>query len=302
MTTADYPALFSASDKASLGAQAAHLRIIRVQLLLLVLAAVTGRIAGAVENPYYRLLSVVTAVFLAIALVLMWILRTKRYEKVWFDCRAVAESVKTTTWRYMMLAPPYDSGKDDADVDAKFLRDLGEIRGARPGVDAHLAGLASGATQISDSMRKTRVLPLDERKDVYLSGRLLDQKNWYEGKARTNRSSASAWFWTVAALQMVGLILAIFQTGPRPWLINPVPLLMTLAAALVAWTQVKRHDELTQSYAMAAQELSALESLAQHVSDLKSFQEFVTQVEETISREHTMWVARREISIGAKRK
>ncbi|MGH7216732.1 MAG: DUF4231 domain-containing protein [Nitrospiraceae bacterium] len=295
MTTTDYPALFCASDKASLRAQAAYFRILWAQLFSLILAGITAKLASAVGPSSYRVLANATAAILAVGLLLMWVLRAKRYEKVWFDCRAVAESVKTATWRYMMQAPPYDRDEDEAHVDTGFLKDLGDIRGARPGVDAHLAGLVSGATQISDCMRRTRVLPLDERKKIYLRDRLVDQKTWYDGKARANRSSASAWFWTVAGLQVVALCLAIVQSDALLMSIDPVPIIMAVAAALVAWTQAKRHDELTQSYSLAAQELSSLEALAPHASDPKSLQAFVTQAEEAISREHTLWMARRNI-------
>jgi hypothetical protein len=295
MTTTDYPALFSASDTASIRAQAAYLRILWAHLFSLVLAGLTARIAGAVGPSSYRLLANATAVILAVGLLLMWVLRAKRYEKVWFDCRAVAESVKTAAWRYMMRAPPYDRDEGEAHVDTGFLKDLGNIREARPGVSAHLAGLLSGATQISDAMRRTRALPLDERKKTYLRDRLVDQKTWYEDKARSNRSAASVWFWTVAGLQVVALCLAIVQSDAPLLSIDPVPTIMAIAAAFVAWTQAKRHDELTQSYSLAAQELSSLEALAPTVSDPKNFQTFVTQVEGAISREHTLWMARRNI-------
>jgi hypothetical protein len=295
MTTTDYPALFSASDKASLRAQAAYLRILWAHLFSLVLAGITARIAGAVDPSSYRMLANATAVILAVGLLLMWVLRATRYEKLWFDCRAVAESVKTAAWRYMMQAPPYDRAENEGHADTGFLKDLGNIQEARPGVSAHLAGLVSGATQISDAMRRTRVLPLDERKKIYLRDRLVDQKTWYEDKARTNRSSASVWFWTVAGLQGVALCLAIVQSDAPLLSIDPVPTIMAVAAAFVAWTQAKRHDELTQSYSLAAQELSSLEALAPRVSDPKSFQAFVNQVEGAISREHTLWMARRNI-------
>ena len=115
MTTTDYyPALFFASDKASLRAQAAYLHILRAHLFSLVLAGTTAKIAAAVDPASYRVLATATAVILAVGLVLLWVLRAKRYEKVWFDCRAVAESVKTATWRYMMQAPPYERDEGDA--------------------------------------------------------------------------------------------------------------------------------------------------------------------------------------------
>lgn len=291
MTTADHPALFSASDKASLAAQRKYFRLLRLQLLLLIAASLSGSIAQAVSPTIQRPLSVATTVILAVGLVLMLILRAQRYDNVWFDCRAVAESVKTSAWRYMMQVPPYDQA--DSNADARFVNELAEIIKARPRVHGHLAGLAVGQKQISDSMRGTRSVPIDERKRIYLQERLIDQKTWYERKAQANRSSASRWFWSGITIQVLALALAILQSAFGSAPINPVPILMTLAAAFVAWTQARRHEELTQSYDLAAQELSALEGLYPHVSDPKTFQAFVSHVEDAISREHTLWRARR---------
>ena len=296
-----FPALYSSSSRASAGAQRKYLFLIRAQLFLLILASAGGSIAAVVGPSRSRQVSILTAIFLALSLVLMWILRVQRYEKIWFDCRAVAESVKTATWRYMMQVPPYDWDQESTNLDSKFIRELMEIREARPGIDSHLAGFSSGATEISEYMRKTRVLTLNDRRRIYLQERLQDQKKWYEDETRTNRTFASVWFWSISTMQALALVLAIVNAATGPWSINTVSIIMTLAAAFVAWTQVKRHDELIQPYGLAAQELSALEALESHASEPKRFQEFVTQVEEAISREHTMWCARRNVILGTKR-
>jgi len=301
MTREDYPALFSSSSKASASAQKKYLCLMRAQLFLLTVASATASIAVAVGPSRSRQVSILTAIFLALSLLLMWILRVQRYERIWFDCRAVAESVKTATWRYMMRVPPYDLDNDGANLDTRFIKELMEIREARPGIDSHLAGLSSGATEISEYMRKTRVLPLEDRRKIYLRDRLQDQKKWYEDKTRANRTFASVWFWSISAMQALALILAIINAAVGPYSINIVSIIMTLATAFVAWTQVKRHDELIQPYGLATQELSALESLECHVSEPKQFQEFVTQVEEAISREHTMWCARRNAFLETKK-
>ncbi len=106
MTRADYPAFFLSSSKASAGAQRKYLCLIRAQLVLMMLASAAASIAAAVGSSRGRQVSILTAIFLALSLELMWILRVQGYEKIWFDCQAVAESVKTATWRYMMQARP----------------------------------------------------------------------------------------------------------------------------------------------------------------------------------------------------
>ena len=58
---------------------------------------------------------------------------------------------------------------------------------------------------------------------------------------------------------------------------------------------MKRHSELAQTYALAAQDLGELEAIAMDIAEEEEFLALVEQVEDTISREHTMWCARRDI-------
>jgi hypothetical protein len=70
---------------------------------------------------------------------------------------------------------------------------------------------------------------------------------------------------------------------------------MTLAAGFSAWTQAKRHDELQTSYAVAADELTNLEAKVELCTSETELLAHVEDVEEAISREHTMWRARRNV-------
>jgi SMODS and SLOG-associating 2TM effector domain 1 len=80
--------------------------------------------------------------------------------------------------------------------------------------------------------------------------------------------------------------------------LSPVSFLMTGASSMLAWTQSKRHEDLVEPYAVAAQELRELGRLGKSVTDSQSLRRFVSDVEETISREHTKWLARRSIETG----
>jgi hypothetical protein len=77
--------------------------------------------------------------------------------------------------------------------------------------------------------------------------------------------------------------------------INPTGTFSTLAAAAMAWLQVKRYQELAQSYLLAAHELGLIEAQSLHVHTEVELSAFVANAENAISREHTMWVARRDV-------
>jgi hypothetical protein len=93
--------------------------------------------------------------------------------------------------------------------------------------------------------------------------------------------------------------MAAVQVAFGPMKINIVPVITTCAAAVAAWNQMKRYDELAKTYALAAQELSELEAIAESLSGEADFPQLVEQVEEAISREHTMWCARRDVPLRA---
>lgn len=301
MQDSDYPGLFCASDAASRDAQEAYSRVLAAQLTLFFLVAFLGATVRLFPVPAQRHVSVAMAVLLSLAILVSFVGRERKFDKTWFDGRALAESTKTAVWRYMMGTAPFqpDTGHD---ADASFIAELDEIRKARAGIDEHLSGRATDAKPISDFMRRIRASDLASRKTTYLQDRVRDQKTWYAVKAAWNKRRKSLWYWIGLSLQAAALVLAILAAVYGPFAFNAVGVLMTLAASATAWAQAKRHDELSNSYSLAAQELQHIEALIERVNDDDAFRTLVNQGEEAISREHTMWCARRSVSVsGTKR-
>ena len=294
---ADYPSLFQSADRASLSAQRCYTRFYLLHLLCLILGSVGAALAMVIPAVPVTRTYIVLAIVLAIGLILNWVSRERRYDKVWFDCRAIAESTKTATWRYMMKAVPF---KDDNSAKQSFIEQLRIIRKARPSNLEDLAqNLDANAQAISDFMKETRRKPMDERRNLYLKSRLCDQKNWYLNNAKFNSRKENCWFWTVVILQLLAIAFAISWAASSGLPVNVVPLLMTCAASAGAWSQMKRYGELALTYSLAAQELAEQEALATDIMQEADFLALVEQVEENISREHTMWCARRNIEINS---
>jgi biotin-(acetyl-CoA carboxylase) ligase len=127
----------------------------------------------------------------------------------------------------------------------------------------------------------------------------LDQKQWYSTKANFNATNSTKWFALTTILQLLAVTLAIIQAVMGGLGLNAVSIITTCIAVATAWSQMRRHDELAKTYALAAQELGELESIGQTLN-AADFSQLVEQVEEAISREHTMWCARRDISLRKK--
>jgi len=299
MSDDSYPGLYRYADLASLAAQRTHVRFHKAHLGSLVLTSATGAITALNVAWLNTWLYTAMALVLTFGLVILWIMRASQDDKVWFDGRAVAESVKTATWRFMMKAPPFH---EDGKAEEQFVAQLKEIREARPHLGKHIAAKQDAdGLSITPFMREKRTGSLQDRRAFYVSDRLTDQKAWYARKAKLNADAGRRWFWIVTGLQMLAVALAVIQAVSGGMKINVVPVITTCAAAFAAWGQMKRHDELAQSYALATQELEELASLANGQTTDADFVQLVEQTENSVSREHTMWCARRDIHLSEDR-
>jgi hypothetical protein len=289
--TEDYPTLYRAADAASQRARLAHTRLIGAELILLVGAAVIGAGQSVLPGAGSGWERSLPAVLLVAALIAKLANRLQRFDEHWFDGRAVAETVKSATWRYVMSVRPYDG--EGTQPDTTLGEALREALAARPGLAAHLHRLPAGSRQVvTERMRQTRLLPRERRRGFYLTARVDDQEAWYAGKSQVNARSATIWFWV--SLLFEGLALAgavvVAITGTRGDLIS---VLAAVSAAATAWTQLGRHDELAKSYGLAAHELMVLHSRLELADSEETFRQGVEETESAISREHTMWMAKR---------
>ncbi len=295
MNKDNYPNLYSSASAASRKAQYNYLRLNKMYLGSLVLGSMTSMFTVIESEALNTCLYTVMAVVLVVGLLILWVIRAKRDDKTWFDGRAIAESVKTITWRFMMRVQPFH---EDCDADSSFLARLREIREARPHLGRHLAAeMAASGSAITSFMREKRSSSLEERRNFYAKARIHDQKTWYAIKAKSNSNAGAKCFRVTMILQVLIMILAIVQAICRGLRINPIPIVTTYASAIAAWTQMKRHNELAQSYALAAQELEELEAVATNQISGNAFTQLVEQAENSISREHTLWCARRDIPL-----
>jgi hypothetical protein len=291
----DYPALFQAADRASIAAQGKHLLFTSSILLCLVVAAGLGALSGVISGAKTSL-AVASTALVSLSFVLTAIRRSLKPEKLWYGGRAISESAKSMAWRYMAGAEPYFIGLQGADVDTKFIADL---KALVKDSDQLAVGVSSEYTdkpQISPRMREVRAMALDSRRQTYLSQRIADQRSWYGRKARKSQTAESRYFVVILVSQAMALAAGAFMIASPGSRWNLVGVFSALASALVAWLQVRQHEELAQSYAVAALELGFIEEQGSHLGSDADFSNFVGDAENAISREHTLWIARRDRS------
>jgi len=120
---------------------------------------------------------------------------------------------------------------------------------------------------------------------------LENQINWYTGKARSNLSWETPWFWSIFVIEFIGVAYSAFQIWSL-FTLNIVGGLSALSAAGIAWIQLKRYSDLANSYAVAREDLIRISEARRGASTQDEFKLMVSEVEAAISREHSMWKSR----------
>lgn len=287
MKNQDLPALYRSADQLSRDAQAHFFRALFVHLFVLVIAALLSLVdVSHWSIALLQLLALLSALFCSIYLF------SVRPDKLWYAGRAVAESVKTIAWRYACCAEPFQMGVTSARDD--FHRTIEVIGQQNRDVLQALTDYL-GETQVTDAMEAMRILPINERRDFYLEGRIVEQLDWYSGKANLNRKLSKIFFWALIFVNAMGVVFAAVRVALPEQSFWPTDLFIAIAASLLSWMQAKRFAELASSYALAANEIGLIKDKALFPATDAAFSIFVGDAENAFSREHTLWVARKDV-------
>ena len=288
----DFPGLYQAANADSLKAQHAYFNTLGFFLILLILGAITS-----LFSKLSSILNLGTAFFLLCSLLLSGLLAWKRFDRTWYSARAVAESVKTRTWRYMMRCEPYEVSNDNQ-ADEYFLTDLNDILSNNREVTKELCDESASKDAISSRMKQVRDLPVEERLSFYLINRVSEQGKWYHCKARINKKKGNHWFFAVVGLNTIAILCALLQILFSGWTYLPTEVLTVAAASAVSWLQSKRFSDLSTSYALTSHEINIIRARGSMINSNIDLSLYVRDTENAFSREHTQWAARRDAVCG----
>jgi hypothetical protein len=215
MEPSDYPPLYVTADRASLWGQRWHRRIISANLVLIIAGAGFTFVADGVGGTLRIVAAAIAAVFLIAGMLPRKLHSRVRDDKHWFEGRAIAETVKSLTWRYMMRVPPF---ADDAGADATLVSLLNEVKDDVTGVES-IRNAEIDERQITTRMREIRSLDLVDRRNIYEQERLANQIGWYRQRAEFNRSRADRWSRVNIIFELAAVAAAICVIfSPNPWL------------------------------------------------------------------------------------
>lgn len=284
----DYPALYKAANEASISSQKNYLTGLKWYLWLSVIAALL-----AIYVKESKEAGIISAIFFLVIIFLTIYQAFKRFDKIWYNGRAVAESVKTRTWRFIMRAEPYSDSDNINSVKKSFCTDLNDILVQNQELGSFLTHPCMTEDTISESMLDIRKYSYEDRLNYYISNRINEQRNWYFTKANDNKKLARHWFIGLISTHAIVVILLLIEIAYEFYFL-PTAAIIVAGSNILSWTQIKRFQDLTTSYSLTAHEIGILKSQSFEVIGEKSLSDFVKDAENAFSREHTQWVAKKD--------
>lgn len=281
------PGLYQSADAASLEAQSIYFNALKSYLFLLIVAAL---VSFAWPTDSYGAMA--SAGLFLITLGILIYLRVSRPDDIWYNGRAVAESVKTRTWRWVMRAEPYEDTDNIERVSKQFISDLKAILNQNRSLSKAMESSAGLEAPISDAMTSIRRLSVEERLALYQEQRIDNQAIWYSKKSQFNKRRSKQWFWVSVVLHALAIAMLLYRIKD-PLFSLPVESVAVAAGSVLTWLQAKKHNELNSSYALAAHEIVLIKGESLDVKTEQNLSTFVLDSENAFSREHTQWTARK---------
>lgn len=292
MKNKDLPNYFQAADTASVKAQEKYLNYNMFNLISMVVAA--GLTLFNVQEAEPKMwIYIISGILLFMSMGITILLKLKKYEDIWYQARALAESCKTLTWRYVTCSELFEKSLTTEHAKRIFVERIRNIVDEFNGLTPKLNSKTLNLPIVTNRMKEIRGFSTKDRKNIFVDRRINDQKEWYSTKAEFNQKKHNLWFWVIVVFQFFSIIAIVYliKFPSSNW--NFVGLFTAISASAIGWLQLKRHQELKEAYTTATQELNFIVELSEHVNTDIELSKFVLDSENAISREHTLWVAQR---------
>ena len=283
----EYPGLYRAANRASVQAQTRFRIEIASYLVLLIAGAALSLLAKQSQE-----LAIAGAIVFLAGIGVSVYSVVRRHDRIWYNGRAVAESVKTSAWRFMMRAEPY-TDESDAAAKANFRNTQRAILQQNMHLAAYLA-VPDAAEAIPQSMAHIRAQPVLERLRLYQDLRIDEQRAWYQSKAVAKMRSGRRWFAALIICNFAALVCMLLKIGHPAWEYLTTDVFAVAAGAALTWSQFEKFSDLAAAYNLAAHEIGILRGESENVESDAELCRFVKDAENAFSREHTQWVARKD--------
>lgn len=284
MNEEDFPSLYLDANTVSMRAQK---NFIRANLGVIVGSVIIGALGMVDDFPPVVIVQIVLGIVVVVGS--LYLLFGKP-QTIWYSTRALAESIKTISWKYVSRAEPFNVSTVESSV--KFRSMVSEI--LRANDEAKALRFESAHTDlITESMVQIRESNLDSRKGIYLTDRVDDQLKWYKRKSSWNDLRSKGWYTGLIFISLI--VLSISFAKLRYNFEVSVDWMFSIPIAVLGWIQLKRFQELASSYSLTAHEIVFAKNELAQVNREDQFSDFVGNTENAFSREHTQWFARKDL-------
>lgn len=275
------PDAYVVASRVSAKGQRTFKRCMWIALSLLVTAAIGGLVQASWGGW-------ISAVAFVAGIVLTALAIARNAERDWYDGRALAESAKSLTFKFAVGGVPYRVV--DADADAEYRGAVGALVDDLKKLNSTLA--PSARVPDLEALIRLRSASLQERMAAYREQRLEDQADWYSTRGDDHRRTARRWRNVGLLFQAIGVAGAVAK-GLGAIDLDLLGLCATVAAVATAWLVAGDHVAIARAYELAVLDLRRAILEADAVDSEDRWARFVADAEEAMSREHTMWAARR---------
>lgn len=281
-----FPELFNAVDEQAAEHQRRFLALKATELTALAFGALVG-ILGS--DDLWGAAGLLAVLCFLVAVFIRFSGSGQEAEKRWYDARAAAESVKALSWEYAVAGESFRLS--DPDPESAFLERLRQILKALPSLN--IPANSEAKAGVTESMQELRGASRDERYDRYKAERIEDQVSWYARKAERNKQLSRRWSRGVIAVEITAVCVGLLRIRG----VIEVDLLGAfgaLSAGMIAWIQAKSYTELSESYSVTSHEVGIVAQSVRSDVEEEVWAQSIHDAEAAFSREHTMWLARRQ--------
>jgi undecaprenyl pyrophosphate phosphatase UppP len=284
----DYPAIYKEADNISNKTQKSYLLILKAFLCMLFVSSILFTYFDSI-----LVLKVINATISLVLVVLSFVFQFRNFQGDWYNARAVAESIKTISWRYSIKVEPYNIS--DGNAKKLFLKTIKHIIDMNHDFKKCIEANYGNQQEIPENMTAIRQLPFNERLNVYHKHRIIEQRDWYIKKSKYNKGRSNLFFCSLIIISIILFVLiGLSFRKIEDNFVFPVSILLSLISVLFTWVQTKKYKELEKSYALTSHEINFIATQKDDVISDDLLSEYVDNSENAFSREHTQWIARKD--------
>lgn len=234
--------------------------------------------AGSLQSGLPRYLGALSAILLGLVAVLSQKVVSQKQEEQWVRARGAAEAFRREAFLLAASAPPYDAGPSTAPAEAINLG-LEE--------DKDLLPAPPGPAGQGDAVPPSYPLSVDG----YLTSRLVQQMDWYNGRAGEHQKKLKA----IGAVTFgLGLLAGLLGVLSADWTAPLVAVITTVIATLTTFLYAWRYQYMVASYLATARRLRALRARwltsGKTDADTADRNQLILECEGILGAENNAWV------------